>query len=1214
MKKIVFSIIFLVSLVPFIVYGEDDLFQVQTPNVMIIFDTSSSMEMSLNLDTKGNSIWTTQKGPDKVTPYRQDGNHPDSKLYQAKKALSNAINDVVKDRVNLGFSTYAQEKIEKWRGKYQRDEEVIDQAAQTEAWRRYKRYYLWDTANESNPPAATSIYPDSFYDYWGFLQSPVTAHPTTGTTFTRTIWIHDKSGPLHPKWIGGNNFQKTKSYTVTYRVTARTLNPETNIYSFTYIVISAAYDRYSEQYFYNEGYTTTELFCGADTKNNPFPDKQGSWKTYFPGDGEYDNPSNARTPGWWNCNVDHRLAKSKISHFETKYYWDNTTGSTCDATKAGTPIWNLIPGTCFDWSGYKYTPEGTTNRPDTWSYFKKDGSNYWKKGQPPQDDPYYPAPSGNPGENNNHHFFINFPDDKGSGFKDSDRTAIKNTILDFLDLTPVKRPDASEYWTKLPVHAKQGLKGLTANMDPLNAYAFNTQKQTPLADSLNWAYTYFYDYINKYNGGDSPSKEKFGETLCRGNYIIMLTDGLESCRFDKAGKPDYNAAPQEAANLLAINVKTFIIGFGGDVIGNQTLNNIAAAGGTGKAYFTVDFKQLKEALQSIFQAITGQYYGRSNPVIARDRSRLFRGNFDIRDGDWMGHLMAWDADKQTGVLAPDFAWDAGEQMTMNGRGKVYTWTDTGLNPSRKEFKVSDSSLYPLVNLPVTDTDSDGILDTGEDINNDGSINNLDAVGVIKFTLDPNYNDCDDGIVDKVALTCHGPGYYKGKRAINVDIKGIVYSAWNLGDVYHSTPVVIGEPAFLFKDNDYATFYNNNKNREMIIYVGTNDGMLHAIKNSDGTEKFAIIPKNLLGKLKNLRITHDFYVDSSPKAYDVYFNAESKWKTVLISGERGGGTYYFAIDVTDPNNPSLIWQWPNLDTDPEMQNLGETWAKPEIGKVKVGSDTKFVAFFTGGYSTTDNKGNSFYIVDIETGTTLKMWTQSNGYPVGSKTNKIVSAPTVYDVNQDGFIEYVYFGDIEGTLWKVDVSSTVINDWTPYNFFTPMNPMPIFYSPSVVKNDEGKTLIFFGTGNELGLTALTTNYFYEIEDQGATGKESWSKTLENGEKVLASPAVANYVVYFTTWVYKTSSEFCGAGEGRLWGLKISSTTQKGGDAGLVTLDPNTGQWTSPQEYISLGTGIPSAPVVTNGMVYVSTSLNANKVIQIPIPPWTVAKVKSWREVVR
>jgi Tfp pilus tip-associated adhesin PilY1 len=420
-------------------------------------------------------------------------------------------------------------------------------------------------------------------------------------------------------------------------------------------------------------------------------------------------------------------------------------------------------------------------------------------------------------------------------------------------------------------------------------------------------------------------------------------------------------------------------------------------------------------------------------------------------------------------------------------------------------------------------------------------------------------------------------------------------------------VVISEPAFFFTENNYKDFYNTNKGRETMIYVGTNDGMLHGFMNTDGNEKFAIIPKSLLGKLRNLSVTHDFYVDGSPKAYDVYFQSESKWKTVIITGLRGGGPYYFAVDVTNPDDPKILWEWTHT-------NMGNAWAKPDIGRVKVGGDTKFVAFIPGGISSNDNEGNSFYIVDIETGATLKMWTQSNGMPVGAAANKVPAGPTVFDADQDGFVNYVYFGDISGTLWKVDVSSTNIADWTLYDFFEDESPKrrPIFYAPAVVKNDEGKILIFYGTGNELDLTSTAVNYFYEIEDQGATGTHTWTRNLDPGEKVLSSPSIANWVVYFTTWTYTGGAEYCGAGEGRLYGLKISKLGAPGASEGLVTLDPVTGKWTAPQNSISLGAGIPSAPLVTNGMIYIGTSLNANRVIQIPIPGWAIARTKSWREV--
>jgi hypothetical protein len=114
------------------------------------------------------------------------------------------------------------------------------------------------------------------------------------------------------------------------------------------------------------------------------------------------------------------------------------------------------------------------------------------------------------------------------------------------------------------------------------------------------------------------------------------------------------------------------------------------------------------------------------------------------------------------------------------------------------------------------------------------------------------------------------------------------------------------------------------------------------------------------------------------------------------------------------------------------------------------------------------------------------------------------------------------------------------------------------------------------------------------------------LNQGEYIKNKKIIGYYL--------KSPGEFCGAGEGRLWSLKVSRSGAKGGEAGLVTLDTVTGQWKAAQEYISLDAGIPSAPVVTNGIVYIGTSLNANRVIQIPIPPQAVARIKSWREVAR
>jgi hypothetical protein len=1179
MKRYILSVLGFILLVPFLAYGQGDIYAVKTPNVMIIFDTSNSMDQNpsglgqgsgnVRVDSEG-AVVSAPNGT--VYNFEGKGNHPNSKLYQAKLALKQILQTVVRDRVNLGFSTYAQFKTpDHKRGLYKRQYRYYYPAT-SDSWYWTKLYWgYYSTYQGYNTTVFTK---DSFKDAWGTTHTGV----TKGYTFTRPTtldnsWNNNKMHvpPPHPP----GKFVADLKYTVTDIV----YSAEYNWYTFYYS--SDWYEVYWEGNYTLWVPDNSPIDC-----DKKFPATWDGWKsTYFSNDQEYRN-----NPSKWECKGPFLYSAGHGAYYGNwfdQWSWsDRGEIADCEAevgseqltdfTKDQYTKWTLQGSNCYKTSDYYYPSDGSSNKPNTWSYFKIDkkgttDTSKWTWSKTSQTPNYYPSKDGTgnfnsiPNTFDNHVFFVNFPDDKDAAFKDSDRTAAKNLIMSYLDLTPVQNPETRRYETKLPMHDNYGRSGLTSNTQP-SGY-------TPLADSLLWANMYFNDYIFNYNGGDIASQTMLGDVPCRGNYVILLTDGLESARL-KAGLPDYDAAVKEAADLLKINVKTFVVGFGQDIVGNQTLNNIANAGGTQKAYFAADFDSLRSGLQTIFQVIANQFYGRSNPVITKARDRLFRGSFEIRDGDYYGHLMAWDADKKTGVLAPDFVWDSGEVMNTNGRGTVYTWVDSGLNPLRKIFQASDSSLYPLVN-PLN-----------EDINGDTVVNNTDAQTVINFTLDSTYTDA-----------IHGSGYYKGKRPLD----------WKLGDIYHSTPVVIGEPAFFFTENNYQTFYNTYRTREMMIYVGANEGFLHGFKNTDGSEKFAIIPKSLLGKLKNLSVSHDFYVDASPKAYDVYFNAESKWKTVIVSGLRGGGPYYFAVDVTDPNDPKILWEWTN-------PNMGNAWGKPDIGRVKVGSDTKFVAFLTGGYSTTDNQGNSFYIVDIETGTTLKMWTQSNGMPVGSSTNKVPSGPTAFDSNSDGFVNYVYFGDTSGTLWKVDVSSTNIADWTLYDFWEdePSKRLPIFYAPAVAKNDGGDILIYFGTGDEMNLTDCNKFYsFYEIKDEGATGKQTWTRNLDAGEKVLGSPSVANWVVYFTTWSYCGGGESCGAGEGRLYGLKISKVGAPGSSEGLVTLD-STGHWAAPQSYISLGPGIPSAPLVTNGMIYIGTSLNSNKVIQIPIPGWAVARTKSWREV--
>src|SRR5438445_13549291 len=154
-------------------------------------------------------------------------------------------------------------------------------------------------------------------------------------------------------------------------------------------------------------------------------------------------------------------------------------------------------------------------------------------------------------------------------------------------------------------------------------------------------------------------------------------------------------------------------------------------------------------------------------------------------------------------------------------------------------------------------------------------------------------------------------------------------SWKLGDIFHSTPVLVTPPLLALNDSSYQAFKQANASRTKVLIAGANDGMLHAFRESDGTELWAFIPEDQLDDLNNATVTfgvHPYFVDGSPIAADVKIGGA--WKTIVVFGLRRGGTTYYALDITDTTSPMYMWTF----TDPKM---GETWSETAIGKVKIG---------------------------------------------------------------------------------------------------------------------------------------------------------------------------------------------------------------------------------------------------------------------------------------
>lgn len=202
--------------------------------------------------------------------------------------------------------------------------------------------------------------------------------------------------------------------------------------------------------------------------------------------------------------------------------------------------------------------------------------------------------------------------------------------------------------------------------------------------------------------------------------------------------------------------------------------------------------------------------------------------------------------------------------------------------------------------------------------------------------------------------------------------------WILGDILHSKPQIINYNTYDFTATNEASCTTN----KTMIYVGTNDGMLHAFRDCDGEEVWAFIPDNLLPNLKELAerpAKHTYFVDSSPISY-IYDHDDdgnigpgpetgdadpsgadsgTSDKVLLLFGQRRGGDAYYALDVTDPLVPKFLWKIDSGTTG--FGELGQTWSEPQLGTVKYldGGTTKkkIVAFVGAGYDN-DNEDGRF----------------------------------------------------------------------------------------------------------------------------------------------------------------------------------------------------------------------------------------------------------------
>lgn len=313
----------------------------------------------------------------------------------------------------------------------------------------------------------------------------------------------------------------------------------------------------------------------------------------------------------------------------------------------------------------------------------------------------------------------------------------------------------------------------------------------------------------------------------------------------------------------------------------------------------------------------------------------------------------------------------------------------------------------------------------------------------------------------------------------------------MGDVINSGPVYKQDADLGVTGPDYNTFARSVSSREAVIYVGANDGMLHAFRASDGKELFSYIPRAVAADLNKLTAPgyqHRPFVDGVPVVNEARIG--TAWKTVLASGMGGGANGIFALDVTSPTTfgaSNVLFEF----TDQDDSDMGSVLSQPKIVKMRMaGSGTPVYKWFiavSSGYNNYKNDGyfsltgqQALFLLSLDKAAGSPWVEGSNYYKVKLPAPVLTTAAGLanpgYATGRNGEATIFYAGDLNGNMWKFDFNNglssanaaasvkTVGGVATPLSVARDAgnNRQPITVAPVVGLGLNKGNMVVFGTG--------------------------------------------------------------------------------------------------------------------------------------------------------
>ena len=569
-----------------------------------------------------------------------------------------------------------------------------------------------------------------------------------------------------------------------------------------------------------------------------------------------------------------------------------------------------------------------------------------------------------------------------------------------------------------------------------------------------------------------------------------------------------------------------------------TDGSIGADGIPDNFFYAVDPTQLEKSLSQVFETILKA--GGAAPAATSAKTNVggfvYQSAFDIKAKTDLADAQAGGKFERFSFLPDGRAstladWDAGAKLNTQdwstGR-KILT-----LSKSAPSF-AGGPTIFRWNNL--SDQQRDALK------KNQAGVNSYDTI--------------NDG-QNKLA-------WIRGDSANETAAGGFrVRSTTKLGAIINSTPWYVGPPSAGYTESDYGggyTSFRNTNTATNAVFVGANDGMLHAFNADTGNELFAYVPRAMyrtttvapFSQLSALTAkdfplitgTERMTVDGSLMAADMKVGTTPGWATYLFGTFGRGGKGVYALDVTKPQlinedtasaTKLVKWEFSEETGDPDMGYItGRPSSRSNGQPFQTGrmANGKWAAIYGNGYNST-NQNAVLYILYAEgpiASTTT--WTTGTHYikiPTGvaGNGNNGLGVPVAIDSDNDGNIDTIYAGDLNGNVWKFDVSSANPSNWK----VATTNAVPLYQAKSTLTGSttvvvqpittivqpfphpNGGYQLAFGTGKSLEISDYPLNQPFTNTIYGIYDRPGNTTTLTVGlsELVMKSTTVASNIRY-------------------------------------------------------------------------------------------------------